>query len=67
VELEYVKDGKVIGKGGLQLPAADAKGRIPYIMSSSAEAMPAGDYVIKAIVTQGAASTTEQTMFHVEK
>jgi VWFA-related protein len=67
VELEYVKDGQVIGKGGLQLPNADANGRIPYIMSSSAEAMPAGQYVIRALVTQGASKAEEQTSFTVEK
>jgi len=67
IELEYLKDGKPIGKGGLQLPAADAKGRIPYIMSSSAESMPAGDYVIRAVVKQGAATAEEQATFKVEK
>jgi hypothetical protein len=67
VELEYIKDGKVVGKGGLELPAADQQGRIPYIMSSSAEAMPAGEYVIHATVKQGASAAEERTSFKVEK
>jgi VWFA-related protein len=67
VELEYVKDGQVIGKGGLELPAADAKGRIPYIMSSSAEALPAGEYVIRATAKQGTATAEDQATFKVEK
>src|SRR5215831_4247904 len=67
VELEYIKDGKVVGKGGLELPAADKQGRIPYIMSSSAEAMPPGEYVIQATVKQGASSAQEKTSFKVEK
>jgi VWFA-related protein len=66
VELEYVKDGQVIGKGGLELPAADANGRIPYTMSSSAETMPAGEYVIRAIVKQGASTAEERATFRVE-
>ena len=66
VELEYVKDGHVIGKGGLELPAADANGRIPYTMSSSAESMPAGDYVIRATVKQGASTAEERAAFKVE-
>lgn len=67
VELEYVKDGNVVGKGGLELPAPDSKGRIPYIMSSAAESMPAGEYVIRAIVKQGNSTAEEKTAFHVEK
>jgi VWFA-related protein len=67
VELEFIKDGKVVGKGGLELPAADKQGRIPYIMSSSAEAMPAGEYVIHATVKQGASTAEERTSFKVEK
>jgi hypothetical protein len=67
IELEYIKDGKVIGKGGLELPAADVKGRIPYVMSSSAEALPAGDYVIRATARQGSAVAQEQAAFKVEK
>jgi VWFA-related protein len=67
VELEYIKDGKVVGKGGLELPAADKQGRIPYIMSSAAESMPPGDYVIQATVKQGASTAQEKTSFKVEK
>jgi hypothetical protein len=67
VELEYIKDGKVVGKGGLELPAADKQGRIPYIMSSSAESMPPGEYVIQATVKQGASTAQEKTSFKVEK
>ncbi len=67
VELEYIKDGQVVGKGGLELPAADANGRIPYTMSSSAESMPAGDYVIRATVKQGTSTAEERAVFTVEK
>jgi VWFA-related protein len=66
VELEYIKDGQVVGKGGLELPAADANGRIPYTMSSSAESLPAGEYVIRATVKQGASTTQERATFKVE-
>jgi VWFA-related protein len=67
VELEYVKDGKVVGKGGLELPPADARGRIPYVMSSSAEALPVGDYVLRALARQGGMTAEETLHFHVEK
>jgi VWFA-related protein len=66
VEIEYIRDGQVVGKGGLELPAADTNGRIPYIMSSSAESLPAGEYVIRATVKQGASTTQERATFKVE-
>jgi len=66
VEIEYVKDGEVLGKGGLELPAPDATGAIPYIMSSSAETLPTGQYVIRATVKQGASSAEEKTTFKIE-
>jgi VWFA-related protein len=66
VELEYIKDGQVVGKGALELPPPDAQGRIPYIMSSAASAMPPGEYVIHATVRQGSSSTEDRTTVKVE-
>lgn len=67
VELEYVKDGQVVGKGSLELPAPDAQGRIPYVMSSDASAMPPGDYTIQATVKQGQKTAQDKTAIKVEK
>jgi VWFA-related protein len=66
VDLEYIKDGQVVGKGTLELPPADAQGRIPYIMSSAASAMPPGDYVIHATVRQGTSVAEDKTAVKVE-
>jgi VWFA-related protein len=62
VTLQFLVGGNVVGQGELQLPAADALGRIPYVMSSSAESMPPGEYQIKAIAKQGS-TTAEETAF----
>jgi VWFA-related protein len=62
VTLQFLVGGNVVGSGELQLPAADALGRIPYVMSSSAESMPPGEYQIKAIAKQGS-TTAEETAF----
>lgn len=66
ITLEYIKDGMVVGKGQIPLPAADVQGRIPYVMSSSAEAMPQGTYEIHATVTQGGTSAEERAFITVE-
>ena len=66
ITLEYIKDGMVVGKGQIPLPAADAQGRIPYVMSSSAEAMPQGTYEIHATVIQGGTSAEERAFITVE-
>ena len=66
ITLEYMKDGQVVGKGSIPLPAADAQGRIPYVMSSSAEAMPPGAYEIHATVVQGGSTAEERAFVTVE-
>ena len=53
VVMEYVLDGKPIGRGEVPLPAADASGKIPYVMSSPAENMPPGNYEVRLLVKQG--------------
>ncbi len=65
--IEFLKDGQIVGKGSPQLPQPDAKGRIPYLATSSAESMPAGLYQVRARVKQGTAEAEETTTFSVEQ
>jgi hypothetical protein len=53
VEIEFLKDGKSLTKVPLPLPAADAQGRIPYVMTIPAGAIPPGGYEIHATARQG--------------
>lgn len=62
VTMQFLSGGIVVGQGELQLPPADALGRIPYVMSSSAETMPAGEYQVKLTAKQGTTSA-EETAF----
>lgn len=64
--VEYINDGAVVGKGAIPLPAADAQGRIPYVMSSSAESMPPGTYEVRAVIKQGETQTEERAFVNVE-
>lgn len=64
--VEYLLDGKTVGRGDVALSAPDAKGRIPCIMSSSAEAMKPGMYEVRVVVKQGESATEERTTVTVE-
>jgi len=57
--VQYFKDGELAGSANLQLPAADAQGRINYVLSSPLDAMPPGNYEVKVIIKQGNSAVTE--------
>lgn len=63
--VEFSVDGKVIAKGQLPLPAADAQGRVPYVMSSPAESMPPATYLIHVTVKQGGSTAEEMAQVQV--
>jgi hypothetical protein len=64
--IEYIRDGKVVGSGKVQLPAADALGRIPFVMSSPADTMPPGTYEVRAVVKQGDTARDARAFVNVE-
>lgn len=66
VEIEFLQGGKSLTKVPMQLPAADAKGRIPYLMTIPASSIPAGNYEIRAIARQGSTSATSATAIQIE-
>jgi hypothetical protein len=53
VEIEFLQNSKSLTKAPLPLPDADAQGRIPYVMTISAAAIPPGAYEIHATARQG--------------
>ncbi len=58
VEVQFLQGGKVLANVPMQLPAADSNGRIPYLMTIPAAAIPPGDYQIRATARQGNTSST---------
>jgi hypothetical protein len=64
--IEFIRDGTVVGKGSFPLPAPDAQGRIPYVISSPAESMPPGTYEIRVVIRQGDTAAEERTFVTVE-
>ncbi len=63
--VQYFKDGEVAGTANLQLPSADAQGRINYVLSSPMDAMQPGTYEIKVLVKQGVAAVTESVFLTI--
>ncbi len=63
--VQYLKDGELAGSANLPLPAADAQGRIQYVLSSPLDAMPAGNYEVKVIIKQGSAAVAESVFLTV--
>ncbi len=63
VEIEFLQGGKSLTKVPMDLPAADAQGKIPYLMTIPAGGIPPGVYDIRATARQG--QTSAQTSAQV--
>ena len=66
VEIEFLQAGKSLTKVPMQLPAADAQGRIPYLMTIPAESIPSGSYEVRATARQGATAASASTMILID-
>jgi VWFA-related protein len=66
VEIEFLQGGKSLTKVPMQLPAADAQGRIPYLMTIPAEAIPSGTYEVRATAMQGTSVAGAATIIRIE-
>jgi len=63
--LEFFQGGDQIGQAPLELPAADADGRIPYIAEFPVESFEPGQYEVRAVVRQGSSTAQEGAQFTV--
>jgi VWFA-related protein len=66
VQVEFLQAGNSLTKVDLPLPPADPQGRIPYVMTVPAAAIPPGDYDIRAIAKQGESSAEAKTTVTIE-
>lgn len=66
VEIEFLQNGKTLTKVPMPLPEADAQGRIPYVMTVAAAAIPPGVYQVRAIARQGDTQAISETEVKIE-
>jgi VWFA-related protein len=66
VEIEFLQNGTSLTKVPMELPAADAQGRIPYVMTIPAAAIPPGVYQVRAAAHQGDTESVAQTDVKIE-
>lgn len=66
VEVEILQGGKALAKTPLELPAADASGRIPYVMTIPAASIPAGVYQLHAIAKQGNTTAEARSVLRIQ-
>jgi VWFA-related protein len=66
VEIEFLQNGKSLTKTPLPLPEADAQGRIPYVMTVPAAAIPPGLYEVRATARQGDTSSQTSTPVQID-
>lgn len=66
MEIELLQNGKSLTKVPLPLPDADAQGKIPYVMTIPAGAIPPGVYEVRARARQGDTMADSQTEVKIE-
>jgi hypothetical protein len=66
MEIELLQNGKSLTKVPLPLPEADAQGRIPYVMTIPAAAIPPGVYEVRAMAKQGDTAAESKTEVKIE-
>jgi hypothetical protein len=66
LQMEFSKDGQVLGSGSPALGQPDAQGRIQYVATVPLAQLPAGDYQVRFIARQGTQSSDESVTFTVE-
>ena len=64
--VEFLQDGKPIGRGNPKLPPPDSRGIIPYIASTPLDSFKPGQYEMRVTVSQSGKTATERTIFTIE-
>jgi len=64
--IELLQNASVVARSALQLAAADADGRVQQLSRIPIEALPAGEYQLRILVTQGKRTVSRSTEFRIE-
>jgi VWFA-related protein len=63
--LDFVRDGKIVGRAQPPLPPPDASGRIAYVGGVPSGGFPPGAYEVRLTLTQGVEKVTQSTRFEL--
>jgi VWFA-related protein len=63
--LEFSREGALVGRSSVELPAADSSGQIPYVATVPTESLAPGRYEVSAVVRLGQAASRERTFFTI--
>jgi VWFA-related protein len=63
--LDFVRDGKIVGRAQPPLPAPDASGRFAYVGGVPSGGFPPGSYEVRLTVAQAGAKAIERTSFEL--
>jgi VWFA-related protein len=63
--LDFVRDGKIVGRAQPAMPAPDASGRIAYVGGVPSGGFPPGAYEVRLTLAQGAEKATASTRFEL--
>jgi VWFA-related protein len=63
--LDFVRDGKVVGRAKPETPPAGADGRIAFVQGVPSASLPPGQYEVRLSVEQDGMRTTEMTRFEL--
>ena len=66
VVIEFLQAGKSLTKVPMPLPDVDAQGKIPYVMTIPAAAIPPGTYEVLAIARQGDTAAESRIMVKID-
>ncbi len=65
--LQFLQNGLAVSQAQIDLPAADAQGRIPYLATVPSESLQPGDYEVRAVVSQGDSAAEEHAFLTLTK
>jgi VWFA-related protein len=63
--LDFVRDGKIVGRAQPPVPPADASGRIAYVGGVPSASFPPGAYEVRLTFAQGAEKATQSALFEL--
>jgi VWFA-related protein len=63
--LDFVRDGKIVGRAQPPVPAPDASGRLAYVGGVPSSSFPPGSYEVRLTLAQGVEKATQSTRFEL--